>query len=103
MSDYMQQLCNCGCTSKKYPDHNLSCAFYLKGKADRLSAENGRMRKALHRINRWFGEFPESGQTWADGSPMSYGIAFGSNGERDFMRNVARNALLGVDEESGNG
>lgn len=54
---------------------------------------------ALERIERWFGEFPETGQFWPnpDGSdsdrPMSYSAAYGSNGERDFMREVARVAL----------
>ena len=51
------------------------------------------LRAALERIARWFGEFPDTGRTWDDGSPMSYGAAFGSNGERDFMRQLARVAL----------
>jgi hypothetical protein len=55
--------------------------------------------EALEKIERWFGEFPETGMFWpnADGTesdrPMSYGAAWGSNGERDFMRAVARDAL----------
>jgi len=48
---------------------------------------------ALKRIAKWVGEFPESGRIWQDGSPMSYGAAFGSNGERDYMRQLAREAL----------
>jgi len=52
-----------------------------------------RMRAALEKIERWFGEFPATGRTWDDGSPMSYGAAYGSNGERDYMRGVARAAL----------
>lgn len=51
------------------------------------------MRKALEKIERWFGEFPPTGKTWDDGSPMSYGVCYGSNGERDFMRGIAREAL----------
>ncbi len=51
---------------------------------------------ALERIERWFNEFPPSGRKWQDGSPMSYGAAFGSNGERDFMRKVARDAVAKV-------
>ena len=51
------------------------------------------LAKALETIERWFGEFPPSGRTWPDGRPMSWGSAFGSNGERDFMRAVARKAL----------
>lgn len=53
------------------------------------------MRAALERIERWFGEFPETGRFWDDActQPMSYGSAFGSNGERDYMRGIARAAL----------
>ncbi|TAK84344.1 MAG: hypothetical protein EPO20_14745 [Betaproteobacteria bacterium] len=56
-------------------------------------ADLQQMRKALERIERWFGEFPPTGHTWKDGSTMSYGAAYGSNGERDYMRAVARQAL----------
>lgn len=52
---------------------------------------------ALQRIERWFGEFPKVPQKDTMGNPtgdmVSYGYAYGSNGERDFMRTVARNAL----------
>lgn len=50
------------------------------------------MEAALQRISRWFGEFHETGKTWDDGTPMSYGAANGSNGERDYMRQVASDA-----------
>lgn len=50
-------------------------------------------RKALESIEKWFGEFPDTESKWPDGSPMSYGALFGTNGERDFMREVARKAL----------
>lgn len=61
--------------------------------------EGERLREALRRIERWSGEFPETGQFWpnVDGTisdrPMSYGACYGSNGERDYMRSVARRAL----------
>ena len=51
--------------------------------------------EALEKIEKWFGEFPESGSFY-DGDkdmPVSYGCAYGSNGERDYMRGVARRAL----------
>ena len=51
-------------------------------------------KEALQRIERWFGEFPEV--RCSDGELHSYGYALGSNGERDFMRQVARDALKGV-------
>lgn len=52
--------------------------------------------KALSKIEKWFGEFPPTGKTWATGEEMSYSAAYGSNGERDFMRSVAREALAAV-------
>jgi hypothetical protein len=57
-----------------------------------------RMRVALERIARWMGEFPPTGQKWDDGTPMSYSACFGSNGERDYMRSVAREALTALKE-----
>lgn len=51
------------------------------------------LEKALSRIAKWFGEFPVTGDSWADGTPVSYGAAFGSNGERDYMRSIASAAL----------
>lgn len=63
----------------------------------RLTAERDRMKAALSRIAKWFGEFPETGRTWSntDPTPMSYGACFGSNGERDFMRKIASDAIEG--------
>lgn len=51
------------------------------------------LRAALERIARWHGEFPAPDSKWDDGTPMSYGAAYGSNGERDYMRQVALDAL----------
>ena len=48
--------------------------------------------EALATIRDW-SAFPETGKTWESGQPMSYGACFGSNGERDFMRKVAADAL----------
>ena len=50
---------------------------------------------ALAKIERWFGEFPATEEFWDKEKtrPMSYAACFGSNGERDFMRDVARSAL----------
>jgi hypothetical protein len=70
---------------------------------ERQAAEIEMLRGALERIERWFGEFPETGRFWPSedptesARPMSYGAAWGSNGERDFMRAVARAALTGED------
>lgn len=73
----------------------------------RLREQVGRLRLGLEKIERWFGEFPKTGQTRPDGTPMSYAAAFGSNGERDFMRNIAYVALTTTapdkQEDKGNG
>ena len=63
--------------------------------SDRLKEKVDRMQAALQRIERWFGEFPETGEFWDNDArrPMSYGARYGSNGERDFMRQIAREAL----------
>ena len=54
-----------------------------------------RLRAALQRIACWYGEFPSTGKYWDEEKtlPMGYDAAYGSNGERDFMRKVARDAL----------
>lgn len=53
----------------------------------------GMLRAALERIAKWHGEFPATGRKWDDGTPMSYYAAYGSNGERDYMRKVASDAI----------
>ena len=51
------------------------------------------MLATLQRIERWFGEFPDTGKTYPSGRPISYATCYGSNGERDFMRRLAREAI----------
>lgn len=58
---------------------------------DGYSRRARKLEIALERIERWFGEFPEA--TLHDGTKCSYGAAYGSNGERDFMRKIAKDAL----------
>lgn len=53
---------------------------------------------ALKRIAKWHGEFPRSGRTCETGVEMSYGAAFGSNGERDYMRQLAHDACEQIRE-----
>jgi len=48
---------------------------------------------ALERIARWHGEFPDTGKTWPTGGAVSYAAECGSNGERDYMRQIALDAL----------
>jgi hypothetical protein len=56
---------------------------------------------ALKRIERWHGEFPETGEYWDKEKTqmMSYAACFGSNGERDFMRNIARSSIARAEAE----
>jgi hypothetical protein len=53
----------------------------------------GELVKALKIIAEW--KLPETGQFWDDDKerPMSYGACYGSNGERDYMKMIASNAL----------
>ncbi len=76
----------------------LMRAFHGKARDELLvgaaADEIERLRAALERIERWHGEFPPTGKTWPEsGNPVSYGSQYGSNGERDYMRAVARAAL----------
>lgn len=72
------------------PDPN--CAKHWPAR-EVLPSNEKTLRAALERIAKWFGEFPDTGRTWDDGSPMSYAACYGSNGERDYMRQIARVAL----------
>lgn len=51
--------------------------------------ENRKMRKALDFIEKW--ELPKVKDN--EGGLYSYGAMKGSNGERDYIRDVAREAL----------
>lgn len=60
-----------------------------------MTEREKRLEDALRRIAKWHGEFPSSGRFWdhEKTKPMSYGAAYGSCGERDYMRKVAQDAL----------
>lgn len=47
--------------------------------------------KALERIANW--EMPATGRHWDDGTPVSYGVEFGSNGERNIIVKLAQEAI----------
>lgn len=60
-------------------------------------------RKALEQIARWDG-FPDTGRFWDvpdNTEPMFYRACFGSNGEREFMREIARKALASLPAHTG--
>ena len=60
-----------------------------------LSRRIETLKGALRRIERWHDEFPATGKFHADGTPTSFALEYGSNGQRDYMRGVARAALSG--------
>lgn len=54
------------------------------------------MESALRKIAKWHGEFPTTGRFHESGEEMTYSYTRGSNGERDYMRKVAEDALQGI-------
>jgi hypothetical protein len=50
-------------------------------------------RLTLRTIAEWK-DFPPTDFKWDNGVPMSFGTAHGSNGERDYMRNLACTTLV---------
>lgn len=66
----------------------------LRTALEQAKAREAELLGALGIVERW--ELPETDETWQDGTPMSYTAAYGSNGARDFMRKVAKDARLAV-------
>jgi hypothetical protein len=68
-------------------------AFSIAEKWQESEQRAERYEKALKAIRDW--QLPPTGQFWDDDKtkPMSYAACYGSNGERDFMRNIANEAL----------
>jgi hypothetical protein len=87
---------------KKYFERlDLKLSLPLKEQEDieALAEENlikclDEFKKALQAVERW--ELPSTGQYWdkEQTQPMSYGAAYGSNGEREYFRHIARTALF---------
>lgn len=69
----------------------LASATASEGRIAELTEANNALMIALHKVADW--RLPGSNRTWDDGTPMSYGAAFGSNGERDYMQAVAMEAI----------
>ena len=57
-------------------------------------AEVERLREALVLVAEW--KMPDT--VGRDGKPSTYGLEYGSNGERDYVRGIARAALRGGGE-----
>lgn len=77
-------------------DAEISWGAGAKYYAIQLVAAQERIKTleaALTIVVKW--ELPPTGRFWDDNvTPMSFGACYGSNGERDFMRHVANEALL---------
>ncbi|ELJ5832213.1 hypothetical protein [Enterobacter kobei] len=56
-----------------------------------LAAENAGLKAACERVSMW-NEFPQA-TLRSTGEVVPYVVAYGSNGERDYMRNIATTAL----------
>lgn len=65
---------------------------HSEAERDALRAQVEVQRTALERIVAWTA-FPRVPDLDDDSKTVSYGFAYGSNGERDYMRDVARVAL----------
>jgi hypothetical protein len=65
----------------------------LTKERDKLQAKCDRFEAALTIVQKW--QLPSTGKFWdkEETQPMSYEAAYGSNGAREFMRNVANEAL----------
>lgn len=67
---------------------------------DQLLELCGELFEALNKINEWK-EFPATGMYWESGSEMCYETCYGSNGARDYMRNIARQAITKAEKALG--
>ena len=69
----------------------------ILGQLEAMRAENVKLRDALTTVREW--EFPRTLRTWDDGTEMSYGAAFGSQGEQHYMQKIASDALATSQED----
>lgn len=75
------------------PQRRLYARATDMGSIGHIRANMKRMKEALSIIASW--KLPPSGRTWnGTNEPMSYRAAHGVNGEIDYMRDVAKAALL---------
>lgn len=72
-------------------DETACGARAIQAEMNRLYAEVRRFKVVLERIAEW--KMPATGKKWPSGEPMSFGACYGSNGERDFIRQLAIDAL----------
>lgn len=87
----------CGTRDAMWPEYQV---LLYKSLQNQLKSAS----ETLSRIAKWEDEFPETGRFWDDKKtrPMSYAAAYGSNGERDFMRELAWNEVRLITESKTN-
>ena len=79
--------------SREIPDaHVISFARAIEA----ASGPNAALVEALKKIALW--ELPATGKFWPTGGAVSYEAEYGSNGARDYIRQVAFQALAAVGE-----
>ncbi len=61
-------------------------------RSNALAAENAGLKAACERVSMW-NDFPHV-TLRSTGEVVPYVVAYGSNGERDYMRNIAATAVL---------
>lgn len=64
----------------------------LEARCAALAAENAGLKAACERVSMW-NDFPQAALR-STGEVVPYVVAYGSNGERDYMRNIAATAVL---------
>ncbi|ESL75531.1 hypothetical protein L423_03208 [Enterobacter roggenkampii] len=64
----------------------------VRNDAAALAAENAGLKAACERVSMW-NDFPQV-TLRSTGEVVPYAVAYGSNGERDYMRNIAATAVL---------
>lgn len=81
----------------KLREKNCAPTAAAEAPAVNTSESYERMRRALTIIANW--TLPETGEYWDNEKtrPVSFEYNYGSNGARDYMQNIAAQALLGSD------
>src|SRR5690606_2639718 len=64
----------------------------LQMQVEKLAAENAGLKSACERVSMW-NDFPHV-TLRSTGEVVPYAVAYGSNGERDYMCNIAASAVL---------
>ena len=62
-----------------------------------VEEQRDRLLAALEKIERW--EMPPCNHTMDDGRPMSFALAYGSQGEKEHIRKIAHFALADCEEK----